>query len=211
MGTHKLSLPIRDRTIGSLSLYAAVTSELDHIFAITRGDDTLDWIDWVLRMKALKNRWTVVRCCEAEKGQSFSLKAGLSRAKEEKADGVVVLLADQPFIRAEMINELIFQYEQYVSNHKKLDFVAAMFGNLLRPPVLLSKNLFLKLITLTGDAGAQGIIRQNPDLNGISIIYEDRKAFLILIQRKITNWREKEGYKNEHEDTGCKSLDSNRH
>ena len=52
-----------------------------------------------------------------------------------------------------------------------------MFGNLLRPPVLLSKNLFLKLMTLTGDAGAQGIIRQNPDLNGISIISEDRKAF----------------------------------
>ncbi|KYD13146.1 hypothetical protein B4119_1685 [Parageobacillus caldoxylosilyticus] len=32
-------------------------------------------------------------------------------------------------------------------------------------------------MTLTGDAGAQGIIRQNPDLNGISIISEDRKAF----------------------------------
>lgn len=77
--------------------------------------------------------------------------------------------------------------------------------------IIFWKNRNLKLMTLTGDAGAQGIIRQNPDLNGISIIYEDRKAFLILIQRKITNWREKEGYKNEHEDTGCKSLDSNRH
>ncbi|MBB5325027.1 xanthine dehydrogenase accessory protein pucB [Anoxybacillus tepidamans] len=207
MGENKLSLPLKDKAIGSVSLYTAVTSELDHVFVITREDDPLDWIDYGLRTEKLRNRWTVVPCREAGKGQSFSLKAGLCKAEEEKADGVVVLLADQPFITTDMINELIFQYEQHLNTDEQLDFVASMFQGVLRPPVLLSKRLFQSLKTLKGDVGAQQMIRQNSNLNGISITYKDRKAFFDIDTKEDYQLAREGGVKNES--IGGKSLDPN--
>ena len=90
-------------------------------------------------------------------GLSTSLKAGV-RASED-ADGVLVMLADQPFLQPDHLDVLI---GAFVSEGKG-SIVAASDRGRRRNPVILSTELLPAIMALEGDIGAAPIIAAEPE------------------------------------------------
>ena len=102
MGSHKLALPVGTMTVGSLALETALKSPLDEIYIITKETDDVDWLPVEMKSDA---KCTIIKCSSAHEGQSESLRCGIQRAQANRADAVIVMLADQPFITIQMIKK----------------------------------------------------------------------------------------------------------
>jgi molybdenum cofactor cytidylyltransferase len=194
MGNHKLSLPLGSSNIGSLCLTSAIQSTLNHVLVVKQAEDSLTWMNLNLKEGDWKSRWTACISENAQLGQAYSLKAGIREAIKRKADAVVMLLADQPFLTTNVVNELIYTYRNAIEQGENPEFVAVENGGLKRPPVLFSNSVFTKLLKLTGDEGARQLIRQNYH-SGITISSRDELAFFDIdteedYQRALIEGRE---------------------
>jgi molybdenum cofactor cytidylyltransferase len=89
-------------------------------------------------------------------GQSSSIKAGL-KALPSSASGVLFFLADQPFISAELINQIIKQYQ--ISGDK---VIIPRVGAQRTNPVLIDRALFPDLEKIEGDTGARALFDRLP-------------------------------------------------
>jgi molybdenum cofactor cytidylyltransferase len=89
-------------------------------------------------------------------GLSGSLKAGLSALSHHEA--TLVLLADQPALRLDQLEELVNAYRQ----GDVLAASAAERGE-QRPPVVLGPELLPEVLALEGDAGARGVLARHAD------------------------------------------------
>ncbi|NDW03250.1 NTP transferase domain-containing protein [Jiella pacifica] len=90
-------------------------------------------------------------------GLSASLKAGFIASKE--ADGVLVMLADQPLLAPRDLDRLIAAF----TGRGKGAVVAACDRGERRNPVILSTGFMPAIEALTGDVGAARIIAAHPD------------------------------------------------
>ncbi|WCN36274.1 NTP transferase domain-containing protein [Aneurinibacillus uraniidurans] len=177
MGFDKLLLPLGSMPLGSLALHTALMSQLDRILVVTKEEDSLDWIDPSLLVSPLCEKWCSIPCATASQGQAYSLRCGLQEAQRGEAKAVMILLADQPFVSCEMINELIFHYKKSLRENKQCDYVAASYQEILRPPILFSNQLFPVLLKMQGDKGARQLLRKGAAFEGITIEYEDAREF----------------------------------
>ncbi|WP_242222335.1 NTP transferase domain-containing protein [Bacillus cereus group sp. BfR-BA-01380] len=164
-GIHKLSLPLHNEPLGNTALKTALSSNLSDMIIVTND---ASWVSQSLRYENVH----ILSCSDSREGQSHSLRCGVQKAMDMKADGIVVLLADQPFIKTELINELIDCYKQ----HKTVYYVAAKYRGIARPPVLFAKKTFPFLQSLQGDQGARAIF-QASFVKGITISYEEAALF----------------------------------
>jgi CTP:molybdopterin cytidylyltransferase MocA len=93
---------------------------------------------------------------EWERGQSTSVLAGLRACGGEAA---VVLLGDQPFIRAEAVERLVATFAEGAK------VAVATYGGKRRNPVLFSREVWPLLeAELAGDEGARSVLRRHPEL-----------------------------------------------
>jgi len=166
MGIDKRALPLADSSLGSCALQAALSSFLSTVFLIVQPNDSLDWVASPLLHH---EKITIVRCPSAT--QSFSLRCGVREAIHHQADAAVILLADQPFVRKETINELIACFAQ-----TRTDYVAFANNNRPFPPILFSAAVFSSLLNIQGDEGARQLIRQK-HWNGTLLHGEDNRLF----------------------------------
>ena len=90
-------------------------------------------------------------------GLSSSLKAGFIASRE--ADGVLVMLADQPRVTPQDLDRLIAAF----TGEGKGAIVAACDRGERRNPVILARRFAPAIEALTGDVGAARIIGANPD------------------------------------------------
>lgn len=90
-------------------------------------------------------------------GLSTSLKAGFRASRE--ADGVMVMLADQPLLTAHDLDRLIAAF----TARGRGAIVAASDRGARRNPVILSRDFASDIDGLTGDVGAARIIVAHPD------------------------------------------------
>ena len=87
-------------------------------------------------------------------GMSSSMQAGLRFLMEkEEIDQVLLMLCDQPFVDASLLDELITAKE---TSGKGI--VAAAYSNTLGVPALFDKRYFVELLELTGSEGAKKVI-----------------------------------------------------
>lgn len=180
MGSDKLSLPLGDGKLGSRALKTALHSKLDHIFVVTREDDLLEWIHPSLFLAPYVQRWSHLPCAESMQGQSSSLKCGIKKAINSQADGAMVILADQPFLSKDIINEILVLFGE----GKSYDFVAASHKEIMRPPVLFSERQFWRLMKLEGDEGARKWLRKSGHHHGVMKEYTDYKSFIDIDTRE---------------------------
>lgn len=89
-------------------------------------------------------------------GLSASLAAGV-RAASAGASGVVVLLGDQPTVRAPMIDAVIDAFEG-----AEASIVAATYRGERGHPVLFAAALFPELLATSGDRGAREVVARDP-------------------------------------------------
>jgi len=82
-------------------------------------------------------------------GMSSSLKAGLA-SLASGVDRVVVMLGDQPDVRAPLLDQLLELQET-----SGMPAAALSFDGLLHPPVVLERKLWGDLMSLQGDVGCR--------------------------------------------------------
>lgn len=89
----------------------------------------------------------------ATEGISCSIKLGTSYLKN-KVDGYMFIQADQIFIRKSTLFNLVQAFKD-----NEVEVVMPKYGYKLASPKIISSNLTEKLLQLTGDEGAKGIVR----------------------------------------------------
>jgi molybdenum cofactor cytidylyltransferase len=90
---------------------------------------------------------TVVHAPDWEEGQAASLRAGV--AALGTVDGAVVLLADMPFVTAQVVAGVIDHHSP------GCDVVRTVYGGRPGHPVLLGRAALARVPELTGDVGAR--------------------------------------------------------
>jgi len=90
---------------------------------------------------------------EYREGIAGSLKRGLS-SLDDDIDGVIILLADMPFITCTHINELIAEFNPATER----DIVAPMREGRLGNPVIWSARYLPAMMNLSGDRGARPLL-----------------------------------------------------
>ncbi|MGM0950191.1 MAG: xanthine dehydrogenase accessory protein PucB [Bacillota bacterium] len=152
MGRNKLALPLKGQTIGSLSLQTALLSLLDHVLIVERTERAfLDWIGAPYHAPPFRKRWSLHVCQEAEKGQGHSVSSGVRKAESMGADGVVILLADQPQISVDHLNALVAMAPK--------SFAVSSSLGALTPPIYFSSACFPYVKELKGDEGARRLLK----------------------------------------------------
>lgn len=174
-GKSKLLPAVGNDPLGSLALATALESELDRIVVVTREADMLDWVSREL-FQSYRERWFQTACPQSYLGHSYSLKCGINSAKELHAEAVVIILADQPLISVQMINQIITMYKQKQTNHVPIPFIAATYDEVPRPPILFAESMFEELLDLQGDKGARFLIRKRI-IEGSLVEFTNPKPF----------------------------------
>jgi nicotine blue oxidoreductase len=100
----------------------------------------------------------IVENADWELGQSTSVLAGL-RALGPEARAAVVLLGDQPLVRAEAVGRLVAAFGEGAR------VAVATYGGRRRNPVLFAREVWALLEEeLAGDEGARSVLRRHPEL-----------------------------------------------
>jgi len=86
-------------------------------------------------------------------GQGSSIAVGV-RACRDDADAVVIMLADQPLVTPEILEQLA---TNWTGDDRHI--VASDYGDSQGPPALFGKEAFDQLCALDGDHGAKSLIR----------------------------------------------------
>ena len=151
MGSQKLLLPVAGRPLVRWSVDAALASCVQETVVVVGHEAAAV-------AAALEGRPVRILTNSAfEAGMSTSLRVGI-RAVRGSSDAIVVLLADQPFVSAGVIDLLIERH-------------AATGAPIVRPevegrpthPVLLDAALFPELLLEEGDVGGRAVVARHRD------------------------------------------------
>jgi molybdenum cofactor cytidylyltransferase len=130
-------------------LESALASDLQEIICVVRD---LEAVRRKISLVAERLYW--LRNHAADRGQSTSVIAGVW-AIDPKSDGALLLADDQPTIRPELINSLLERFE----NSTAL-IVTPSFQGQIRNPILFRRDLFPKLLQLTGDRDGRELVKE---------------------------------------------------
>lgn len=114
---------------------------------------------------------TPLPCPDYAAGQSASLRAGVAALGPETA-AAVVLLADQPFVTAQIIARLVAEWRT-----SGAPIVAPLYRGVRGNPVLFGRAVFPELLALSGDTGARAVIAA--DLQRVRLVpFDDDRPLL---------------------------------
>ena len=91
-----------------------------------------------------------------ETGMASSVRAGVEALAGADADGVVLMLCDQPHVTAEVISGLVAAHRATPRS-----VVASAYGGGFGVPALFGRTLFAELAQLEGAAGARQVIKRH--------------------------------------------------
>ncbi len=143
MGRPKQLLAFQGKTILDNVVFNALHSELAQVIVVLgHGAPTIQkQVDFTSVHVVVNKDYAV--------GQSSSLKKGVV-AVADCCEGAMFLLGDQPLVSHETINKLIHAFRSALSPIV-IPFCKGKRGN----PVIIHRDLFPQIDTLTGDAGAR--------------------------------------------------------
>jgi len=110
---------------------------------------------------------------EFETGMGSSLVEGIKHIRKD-AEGILLALADQPFVDSTIINRLI---DVFKSNVKGI--IIPVYQGKRGNPVILSSAYKSELLKISGDMGGREIVKSHPE--DIQEIEVDCKGILIDI------------------------------
>ena len=141
--------------------------------------------DKVDQWRAFSCRWGRGRLITNEdhrQGISSSIRAGLScLMDEERAPGILISLADLPFLTAETINVLVNKYLR-----AGVGVLAPVFEGVTGHPVIVDVNRFQDDINkFTGDTGLRGLLKKYPEEVKMVSWHDDSVTFDIDTPRDL--------------------------
>jgi CTP:molybdopterin cytidylyltransferase MocA len=152
IGSPKQLLLIDGRPMLELVVAQANASKLDEVVVV------LGAVADEIRPRVDFGRANVLVNLDHAAGMASSLKAGIS-SLAPGVHRVVVMLGDQPDVRAPLLDRLLELQET-----SGLPAAALSFDGLLHPPVVLERKLWGDLMSLQGDVGCRAVIRARPEL-----------------------------------------------
>jgi molybdenum cofactor cytidylyltransferase len=155
MGTPKQLLRIDGETILERTLKnvrASVAGEI--VLVLGHAADSVEKEISTDRVKIVHNQ-------NYQQGMGTSLRAGLA-AVDARASAALIVLADQPFVRPETLNQLIechqeSQLQKSGPQESGPQIIIPMYKGFRGNPVLLDRSVFPELKTLSGDVGCRAI------------------------------------------------------
>ena len=130
---------------------------LDQVVEIVRGSRAHEIVlvlghqaETIQKQLAIKNLKIVINE-SYQQGMGTSLRMGLASLSPETTAALIVL-ADQPFVRAETLDQLIDHYEQ-----SGAQIAIPVYKGFRGNPVLLDRSVFPEVMALTGDIGCRAI------------------------------------------------------
>jgi molybdenum cofactor cytidylyltransferase len=111
-----------------------------------------------------------------QQGMGSSLRTGLA-ALSSRTNAALIVLADQPFVRAETLDRLIDQYEQ-----SGAQIAIPIYKGFRGNPVLLGRSVFPEVMALTGDIGCRAIFGNH--VEGIIKVPVDDIGILLDLDTK---------------------------
>ncbi len=158
MGEVKQLLPYKGITLLEHVINQVNSSKVGNVFCVLGANSEY------IQSKIKPNKVVFLKNLKWKEGLSSSIVTGVEHIKELKQniDAILILLADQPFVDANFINELIETYKNTNS------IVASSYGNKNGVPAIFPKATFESLVKLKGDKGAKDILNDS-DFKVISV------------------------------------------
>jgi molybdenum cofactor cytidylyltransferase len=150
MGQPKQLLPFRGSTILGQIMENLLPSQAAEIIVVL-GSQAEKMIPQISREPV-----KIVVNPDFEQGMSSSIKCGLSRISAA-ADGVMIVLGDQPLIEKETIDLLIEKHRQ-----SERGIILPVYKGLRGHPVIFTMKYKDELMRLTGDIGGKQIVERHP-------------------------------------------------
>jgi molybdenum cofactor cytidylyltransferase len=145
MGTPKQLLRIDGKTILEHTLENVSASKVSEIVLV------LGHAAESVEKEISRDRIRVARNLDYQQGMGTSLRTGLAALNADTSAALIVL-ADQPFVRPDTLNQLI-------TCHQKLkpQIIIPLYKGFRGNPVLLDRSVFPELKELSGDVGCRAI------------------------------------------------------
>jgi len=145
MGSLKQLLPLGGSTLLENVLTNLRRSQIDEIVLVLGFS-----ADAIRRQTPLDGVKVVVNEAYGE-GMGTSVRTGIAQVSPQ-ADAALVVLADQPFVQPETIDQLIRLYRE-----RKPQIVIPVYQGFRGNPVLLDRSVFPELLGLAGDIGCRAV------------------------------------------------------
>lgn len=113
--------------------------------------------------------FAIVHNDKPERGQSESLRLGITSLSMRQPAGIMIALADMPFVSADHINSLI---KTFRSQHE-LQAVTSFNRTTRLPPVILPRELYNTIGALSGDIGARNFLKDAAQVSGDQYMLAD--------------------------------------
>ncbi len=149
LGQPKQLLPYKDGNLLSHSIAACRESEIGNIHLILGANH-----------KAILQKTDISNCQihinpNWQNGMSNSIAFGIKQI-EKNIEGVIITMADQPFLEKEHLKQLI--------QKKSSGIVLSKYKEGKGPPTYFSKDYFEELSNLSGDDGAKAVIKKHKSI-----------------------------------------------
>jgi molybdenum cofactor cytidylyltransferase len=147
MGRNKMLLPLEGETLVRRSVRAALSAGLSPVVVVL-GHEAEKVERELADLPCLP-----VRNPAHPKGPGSSLRVGVAHVRD--ASALVLILADMPFVSAEMLGALVARHRETGAN-----LVASRYGSVEAPPHLFSQALFDELCEGPDDRCAKPVIKR---------------------------------------------------
>ena len=154
MGSHKLLLPVKNKTIIENVLDIIFSGGLSNISVVVgHGKEEILEVLRPYRIKIIHNPLY-------RQGMSTSLKSAVEHlSKDKQTEAILVFNGDMPLIKPDTVTKMLKQYED-----TRPLLSAPVYQGRRGHPVLFARELFEQLLAITGDMGARQVVEQNVSL-----------------------------------------------
>ena len=149
MGRNKLLLDLGGETIVRRAVRAAVDAGVDQVVVVLGHEEPR------VRAELEGLPCTPIVNPDHAEGAGTSVRTGV-RQVAAGADAIVVVLADMPFVTADMIATLVQRYRETGA-----PLVASHYGDVQAPPTLYDRALFEELLAIPGERCAKQVVRRH--------------------------------------------------
>jgi molybdenum cofactor cytidylyltransferase len=149
MGVNKLVLPLGDSTVLRRAVTTAAAGGLAPVLVVIGHEAER------ARAELAGLPCIAVPNPDHARGINTSLRAGI-RAVPDGCAGAVVLLADMPFVTAEMVQTVVARFRS-----GDAPLVISVYGDVLAPPTLYGRELFPELGALEGEGCGKRVMKRH--------------------------------------------------
>lgn len=152
MGSPKQLLKWEDKTLLQHAIHTAKQTTASNVIVVlgANAEVITSEIENTAVSTLINNEW------QQGLGKSIACVSDFMKNSEDKSDGLLITLADQPFVTTEYLDKMILQF----SNHENGIIATAYNPKQKGVPVLFDKSYFKELSEITGDDGAKSVLKK---------------------------------------------------